>query len=110
VIDDLAEAEVAFVVDACRSGAPPGTVRRVEIGDDPLVRGPTRYSSHGLGVAEAIELARALGRLPRRLVVFSIEGQDFRLGAGLSAPVKEATRAVADRILDEAKSLQGLKG
>jgi hydrogenase maturation protease len=101
VVDDLARAETAYLVDAIRSGSEPGTVRRIEVGDVPIAAVGVRYSSHGLNVSEAIELARALGRLPRRLVVFGIEGKDFRIGAGLSPAVDEATRVIAERILDE---------
>ena len=38
-------------------------------------------STHALGLAEAIELGRALGRLPARLTVYAIEGQAFEPGA-----------------------------
>ncbi len=103
MVEDWAEAETAYVVDACRSGDRSGTVRRFEVNDDPVSRRKGRYSSHGFDVGDAIELARALGRLPGRLILFSIEGQDFGLGTDLSAPVEAATRAVADRILDETR-------
>lgn len=93
----------AIVVDATRSGADPGTVRRfaaegqalpAATGGDP--------SSHALGVAQAIELARVLGRLPGRLTVFGVEALQFELGAGLSPAVARAVDAVADRVLLEA--------
>lgn len=101
MVDDWDEAERAYVVDAARSEGQPGTVRRFEVGDTPVARRRGQYSSHGFDVGEAIELARALGRLPRRLILFSIEGEDFGLGPGLSPPVEAATREVADRILGE---------
>jgi hydrogenase maturation protease len=101
VIEDWAEAETVYLIDACRSGGAPGTVRRFDVGDGPLAHRPGRYSTHGFDVAEAIELARAVGRLPRRLIVFTIDGQDFGLGTGVSPPVDAATRSVADRIIDE---------
>jgi hydrogenase maturation protease len=46
------------VVDAVAGGGPPGTVMQL----DPaaLGTGPTPLSSHGIGVAEAIALARTL--------------------------------------------------
>jgi hydrogenase maturation protease len=46
------------VVDAVAGGGPPGAVIRLDPGA--LGAGPTPLSSHGLGVAEAIALARAL--------------------------------------------------
>ena len=38
------------------------------------------------GVADAVELARALGRLPARLDVYAVEGAEFEVGAEISAP------------------------
>jgi hydrogenase maturation protease len=46
------------VVDAVAGGGPPGSVFRLSTDD--LGSGPTPLSSHGLGVAEAIALARTL--------------------------------------------------
>ena len=40
-----------------------------------------RSSTHAFGVGDAVELARALGRLPRRVVVYGVEGADFAAGA-----------------------------
>jgi hydrogenase maturation protease len=46
------------VVDAVAGGGPPGTVMQLDPGA--LGAGPAPLSSHGIAVAEAIELARAL--------------------------------------------------
>jgi hydrogenase maturation protease len=51
-----------------------------------------------IGIPEAIRLAEALGRAPRRLVVFAVEAADLGFGLGLSpavaASMPELTRAV----------------
>jgi hydrogenase maturation protease len=78
------------VVDACVSGAPPGTIHR---GDAGVRTHPA--STHGFGVAETIELARAIGRAPARLEVYAIEGADFGHGEGLSPRVREAVGELA---------------
>ena len=88
----------AFLVDACASGAPAGTVRRFDVAETPLPAAAFGLSSHGLGLAEAIELARALGLLPPSCVVYAIEGQSFAIGAPLSPPVATAVAAVAARL------------
>ncbi|MEO1061397.1 MAG: hydrogenase maturation protease [Actinomycetota bacterium] len=75
-------AEVAVVVDAARVGSvAPVTVID---GEEAALRGDDRRSSHGLGLAEAVELGRALGRLPGRLVVVAVAGERFEPGFGLS--------------------------
>ena len=62
-------------------------------------------SSHGFGVAEAIGLARALGTLPPRCIVYAIEAADFTPGAAPSAEVERAAHAVAALILAELATL-----
>jgi hydrogenase maturation protease len=94
--------DAVVVVDAATSGAAPGTVYRFAASGGPL---PTRLSSsstHALGVAEAIELARALGRLPQALVVYAIEGESFDAGEGLTPAVE---RAVA-QLVEELRAVQ----
>lgn len=92
-------AREAILVDALVSGATPGSVHRFEAHLGPVPAEFAHCSSHSLGVAEAIEMGRALGALPERLVVFGIEGEDFRSGRGLSRGVEAAARAVVREIL-----------
>ncbi len=93
--------ERVILVDAVCSGAVPGFIHRFDATRTELPRGLFHYSSHLFGVAEAVELARQLGRLPERLVVYGIEGAGFAYGEGLSAGVAEAVEQVAHRILVE---------
>lgn len=86
------------VVDASRSGATAGTVRRFDATSQPLPAAFGRGSTHALGVADAVELARALGRLPARLIVYGIEGADFSAGAGMSDVVIRAVDDAAAQI------------
>jgi hydrogenase maturation protease len=93
--------EDAVLVDACVSGAAPGTVRRFDVSAAPLPEARFSLSTHGLGLAEAMELARALGQLPPRCIVYAIEGRTFELGAPLSPEVAAAVGAASDRIAAE---------
>jgi hydrogenase maturation protease len=54
-----------------------------------------------MGAAEAIELARTLGRLPRRLVVYGIEGASFHPGAPLTPAVADAVKMAAGMVRAE---------
>jgi hydrogenase maturation protease len=93
--------DTAYLVDACVSGAPGGTVHRIDVKQEPLPQAYSDVSTHGFGLAAAIELGRALGQLPRRTIVFAIEGERFDPGAPLTEPVATATVIVADRIRSE---------
>jgi hydrogenase maturation protease len=91
--------EDVVVVDAVSSGAHAGTLHLYDAAAEPL---PTDLfgssSTHALGLAEAIEIARCLGRLPARVRVVGIEGARFDYGQGLSpeveAAVEECTRSI----------------
>jgi hydrogenase maturation protease len=86
------------VVDAMQSGAEPGTVRTIDVGDERLPPELSRASSHLLGVADAIELARSLDRLPPSLTIYAIEGERYDAGAELSSTVARAASEVAAEI------------
>lgn len=58
-------------------------------------------STHALGVAEAIELARALDRLPGRTIVYGIEGSSFSAGAALDPTVERAIDETLTRVVAE---------
>ena len=60
-----------------------------------------RRSTHHVGVAEAVELARVLGRLPGRTVVFGIEGGSFEIGDQLTPAVAAAIEHTADAVRAE---------
>lgn len=98
LIDALAGTQAALLIDAVQSGAAPGTVYRFDAAAQALPPALLRCSTHVLGVAEAVELARALGQLPARLAVYGIEGAEFGIGEGLSPPVVAAAEALVDEL------------
>jgi hydrogenase maturation protease len=80
------------------TGAPVGTVQAWD-GRQSLASVRTNASTHGLGVAEAIELAQVLDRLPTRLRVYGIEGRRFEPSAEISPEVQCAVEEVVRRIM-----------
>lgn len=60
------------VVDAVCSGGVPGTLHRLTWPIDRLER-MRHWSTHGLGLAEALPLAQTLGLLPPRVEVWGVE-------------------------------------
>jgi hydrogenase maturation protease len=94
-------AENVVLVDAA-SGAEPGTVRRFEAHQETLPVSVLHASTHSWGVAEAVEMARALGQLPPRVIVYAIFGASFELGRHRLSPEAEAAVArVTEAILEE---------
>lgn len=98
LLDAWRGADDVILVDAVVTGAPTGTVS-VWDGGAPLPA-DVRFgcSTHAIGVAEAVGLARSLGCLPERLLLYGIEAQDFTPGAAPSGSVLEAVEDVAQRI------------
>jgi hydrogenase maturation protease len=54
-----------------------------------------------MGVADAIDLARALGRLPKQVVLYGIEIESVESGASLSEAVREGLNIVVEQVYDE---------
>jgi hydrogenase maturation protease len=100
LIDAWAGVDVAVVVDAVCSGAPPGTIHLWA--DRPQgARSSSSGGSHALGLADAIALGRALHRLPARLIIVGIEADDTTPGQGLSCAVAAAVEDAVDVIAQQ---------
>lgn len=101
LIDAWESADALWLVDAVSSGAAAGTVLRVDVAEKQLPADLFRASTHHLGLADAVELARALGRLPGRTIFYGIEGGSFDAGEGLSPQVEAAVAEVARAVGEE---------
>ena len=110
MLDAFEGASIAYVVDACTSGAPAGMVfcldsaneNKIEV----LPKAVDALSSHGLGLQDALDLARNMGRLPERVIVYAIEGERFAPGSALSPQVKKSVDIVVGRIVESLQSLE----
>ena len=101
LLDCLERADSAYLIDAVSSGAEPGTVHRFDVGAEPLPSLSFAASTHGLGLAEAIELARAMDCLPSPCVVYGIEAASFEDGRPISPAVDAAGERATEEILAE---------
>lgn len=102
LIDVWSGAELTVVCDAVRSGSPPGTLHVMRTGRDlpPLTPGHVQEAgSHDFGLASAIELARALGRLPENVVVVGVEARSFEWGEPLSRAVADAVPSAVAEVM-----------
>ena len=101
LLDAFDGADAVVVVDAISSGGAPGTVHSLDAIAAPLPHELFARSTHHLGLGEAVELGRALGRLPARLLVVGVEGASWDAGDELSAPVAAAVDRAAAVVLEE---------
>jgi hydrogenase maturation protease len=110
LIEDWNGIPSVIVIDAMALISEPGRVHRFDLTHSPLPIGFAPSSSHALGVAETVELARSLGRLPQCLVAYLVEGEQFGTGAPLSTAVAEAVGDVGERIVSEVLTILKAKG
>lgn len=90
-----------ILVDAVRSGAPPGTFHRLDLSEPPP-HTSMRFSSHSLNPLEVVELARRVKPvMPSPIVLLGLEGAEFAFGSELSEPVSAALPLLIQSLLAE---------
>jgi hydrogenase maturation protease len=99
------EADHVILMDGVRSGAVPGTRHRLTAGDVTDTRIPA--TSHGFGIAAALQLAQVLENLPNRLLLRGIEMDVSCTGFTLSAAVTAAMPHFVREIEEETLALVG---
>jgi len=99
LLEDWSGHDRVVMIDAASGGGPPGTVHRFEAHESPVPASLRCDSTHSLGISQAVEMARALGRLPPRLTIYAIEGVSFGHGGRLSRAVRRAVGEVEGLLL-----------
>jgi len=106
LIDDWAGIDALVCVDAAAPLGSPGRIHRINLHAGALPIEISLTSSHAFGLAETIELARALRLAPREIIIYAVEGGSFECGAALTPAVATAARVTADRIVAEVARLR----
>jgi hydrogenase maturation protease len=104
LIESLRDADSVWLIDAAVSGAPPGTIHRTDCNATDALPARSGASSHGLGVAAAIALARTLHGLPRVCILYAVEGVTFAPGAAMTPQVLLAADSVVACLAQELRS------
>jgi hydrogenase maturation protease len=99
VLDVWTAADEVIVADAVAGAVEVGTVHLLDASEEPIPAPFRAKGTHAFSLADVVELARTIDRLPRSLVVYGIEGGDFSTGEGLSEPVARAVEDSAAQIL-----------
>ncbi|MEW6051170.1 MAG: hydrogenase maturation protease [Candidatus Zixiibacteriota bacterium] len=92
--------DTLILIDAVETSVTPGQIFHFDVSIERL---PTRffhYSTHAFGLTEAIETARALGRLPKQVFVYGVQGKRFDTGAPLSKEVETSVDGLVLLILE----------
>ena len=103
LLEAWSDANEVIVVDTVVTGAHPGMLHRWD-GTELRLDIRSQPSSHGFGIAEAIQLSRTLNCLPHRLRIYGIEGHEFGCGLSPSPEIALAVEKVVEDIRDLVRS------
>jgi hydrogenase maturation protease len=99
------EYDHVYLIDAVSSGQIPGKFYRFNASTGPLPRNFfTSYSTHAIDIPDTIALAGKLQMLPKKLIIYGVEGKDFTIGQGLSEEVRKAVAAVTVCIIRDLRT------
>ena len=92
-----------ILVDACRSGRPPGSLTSLSAAELAALPTDGPLDIHAFRWIDALRLSRALGGSPPPAAVSArlVEGLEFAPGAGLSPPVAAAVARLAAELRAE---------
>ena len=108
ILEAWSGAQLAMVVDCVSSGASAGRIYRFDALAERLPEALfSRVSTHCFSIIKVIELARAIGRLPGKLLVYGIEGGDTDCGEGLTPAVRRAAEVVVNKMVADIDGLIG---
>ncbi|KPK30001.1 MAG: hypothetical protein AMK69_04830 [Nitrospira bacterium SG8_3] len=95
------DAHMVILLDAVSSGGQPGRIFRFNALRQRIPGSFFMYSTHNFGLAETVELARTLNRLPPCLIIYGIEGKNFGEGLNLSPEVRRVAKEVVKKVIND---------
>jgi hydrogenase maturation protease len=106
LIDGLGDLGGLILIDGLkRQSLSVGTIHRMTW-PDPRIDGLHPGSTHALGAAQALQLAAALSRLPKQVIVYAIEIANAEPGDGLSSKVAASLPELVNRVRTEIESMR----
>jgi hydrogenase maturation protease len=100
----LAESDHVILVDAVRTGSPPGTLVQIG-GEDVMDAVRERLSPHQVGVADLLDAARLIGRYPSTVTLLGLVPEAIDLSVVRSGSVEGKLDELVEAIVREVQSL-----
>jgi hydrogenase maturation protease len=98
LLGHLSGRRALIIVDALKTGAPPGTVHRLTLPELREASPGRASSSHECNAGELLAAAQLLDELPDQLFVVGVEPEKITTGLGLSPSVREALPTASDQV------------
>lgn len=104
MLDDLAYADHLIIVDAVRSGKPPGTLVRIA-GEDVPVFFKTKLSPHQIGLSDVLATLVVTGEAPGGVTVIGVEPYSLATCMALTPQIEALLPRVAEQVVTELRQL-----
>jgi len=102
LLDYMTGSRTVFLIDAVKSNSKLGTIHRFT--ENEIETNCQTFSSHGFGLAEAIQLGRVLNALPQHLIFYGIEVGDLT-SDDLTNTIEHALTQLVDKMTHELLTL-----
>ena len=97
-LPQIQAAEKIIIIDALRTGAPPGTIYRLTPEDLPV---DAALSLHAMGPLQVIQLAKQAGDFRAEVIIIGVEPKEMDLGMELTPEVKAQLPKIVEVVLGE---------
>jgi len=87
-----------ILIDAVSSDSSPGTIHTIDLHDSSFEEKLTRTSGHNFSIFETVKLAGYVDKVPSKLKLYGIEGENFGAGERPSENVLTAIDEVVELI------------
>ncbi|ARB93718.1 hydrogenase maturation protease [Legionella longbeachae] len=99
LVELLRTSDTVFLIDAVRSNSTLGTIHQFT--NEDIVDSAPKFSTHNIGVLQALQIASALNELPNHLLFYGIEINTITLDTILSEEVKSAIARLTIQLKNE---------
>jgi hydrogenase maturation protease len=101
LLEEFTENDKVILIDACRTNEPIGSWKKIDGLHHHLPRDAAKSSTHSISLGQAIDLARAMQKLPKELIIFAIPGEEYSITSKITPAVQKAIEEVAQEILKD---------
>jgi hydrogenase maturation protease len=109
LLDLMEDVDHVILIDALKSGRRPGETVRLDVSAEHRWGSIIPCSTHAIGIAEAIDLARALGHSPKQIILYGVEIASLESGATLCDAVCEGLNVVVELVNQEVERARCMK-
>ena len=100
----FAETDHLIVIDVVKGKMSPGTIYRIGLND---LMPPKRasISLHDLGLLEALDMAKKIGKSPKSVVIFGVEPKEINWGMELSQEINGRLPQIERLVIEEIETV-----